>query len=608
MVQSWNKENGKMSRRTLMKTLGLTGAAVLSGGLTGGLMHSIRADSNSESDAGGRLDQIEEKLVHISDALERCPLDLHAFESYVQNDDWTVAFKHAFEQLRDEGGGILYIPEGTYLVSSTLVIYENTTIVAAPNAVIKRNGLYSPMFTNGNHTDVFYGYDGNGNITIVGGVWDGNVDEKQSQFTHFMFGHARNILFYRTKMMNNGNSHFIELNAVDTGEVASCIFERMVMWGDRHSEAIQIDLAKNSSVFPPFGAYDDTPCRNISVLHCTFKDCDRGVGSHSGTESITHSHIRIIGNHFERMRGQCIRTYNYEHAVISNNTIDDARLGIVVEGRLNTEIRNIVISNNTLKNIRRTSSGHRKAIWVFSEAASSEKMVNIIIEGNTIEGVDEWAVALQKCTNFTVANNTIVRADDHGIYITGCSHGVVSHNPIADCHGDGIHVIHSEDVLIDSNFSTSNLGNGIYGSGINHCKFTNNAVRNNGKDGIVLTASLADSADNDLMHNISLHNGQHGIVATANILRTVIDSNKAIANGTKAPGSYDGIRVSNGANHSILKNNVSFNGGTNFQRNGLAVSSACQHCIIKDNILKNSGVSSNLSDNGSDSIKEGNIE
>lgn len=103
MVQSWNKENGKMSRRTLMKTLGLTGAAVLSGGLTGGLMHSIRADSNSESDAGGRLDQIEEKLVHISDALERCPLDLHAFESYVQNDDWTVSFKHAFEQLRDEG-------------------------------------------------------------------------------------------------------------------------------------------------------------------------------------------------------------------------------------------------------------------------------------------------------------------------------------------------------------------------------------------------------------------------------------------------------------------------------------------------------------------------
>lgn len=94
--------------------------------------------------------------------------------------DDTAAIQNALTLCRMAGGGIVYVPEGVYLVSSTLQAGSNTTVLGAGGGVttIKmKSGSWSSATQNGSNGGISclqaYGSTSS-NITVRGITWDGN--------------------------------------------------------------------------------------------------------------------------------------------------------------------------------------------------------------------------------------------------------------------------------------------------------------------------------------------------------------------------------------------------------------------------------------------------
>lgn len=79
----------------------------------------------------------------------------------------------AFQAALDSGLSTIVIPQGIYLISKTLKVHSNTTIVADKNAKMVMKSLSRRKrneFLLSNSDTV----NGNQNIKITGGIWDGN--------------------------------------------------------------------------------------------------------------------------------------------------------------------------------------------------------------------------------------------------------------------------------------------------------------------------------------------------------------------------------------------------------------------------------------------------
>lgn len=117
-------------------------------------------------------------------------------------DDWK-----AFQEALNSGAAEIYIPQGCYSISKTLLVHSNTKITASPNARIilegetpKKRGDF--LLTNANHET------GNENITIDGGIWDGNNTGKGNQKPHIFDkeGYSGTVLnFFHVRNLNLSN-------------------------------------------------------------------------------------------------------------------------------------------------------------------------------------------------------------------------------------------------------------------------------------------------------------------------------------------------------------------------------------------------------------------
>jgi polygalacturonase len=83
----------------------------------------------------------------------------------------------AIQELLDKGGYV-YIPHGTYLISHPLIIHSNTHLQLAQTAVLKLadNANCSILDNDGIYSGAM-----NENITIEGGIWDGNHGAQERQ-------------------------------------------------------------------------------------------------------------------------------------------------------------------------------------------------------------------------------------------------------------------------------------------------------------------------------------------------------------------------------------------------------------------------------------------
>ena len=95
----------------------------------------------------------------------------------------------AFQQALDSGSDTILIPHGAYIISETLLVHSNTTILAEPTARIVMDGETPKLQGRFLLTNADW-EKGNTNIAIIGGVWDGN-NQGEANFKGDIFDTTR---------------------------------------------------------------------------------------------------------------------------------------------------------------------------------------------------------------------------------------------------------------------------------------------------------------------------------------------------------------------------------------------------------------------------------
>ncbi|MFB7420783.1 right-handed parallel beta-helix repeat-containing protein [Streptomyces sp. NPDC056210] len=504
---------------TILRDLRLGGSnASLAGGAGGVLGFGNATTEPTGNPTGALLFSKGGKLHFKNNGGQATPLgmSLGAFDvtAYGAKGDGATddapSIQAALNAARDAGGGTVWVPVGTYkLTTLPLRIYQNTHLLLANGATMKRGDVVKTMLLNGN-ADA-YAYDGQGNIIVEGGVWDMVASTATTPAMCLSFGHAKNIRVLNTEIRNVPGYHGIEFNSIHTGVVRGCRFEGYKDTGGRDfSEAIQIDLAKSVSVFGGFGYYDRTPCMFITVTDCYFGEgWPRGVGSHSAVDGKTHKVIHIEGNYFYRTNSMAVSSYNWEHVTIANNVVDDCGAGIRIKNTdaskpADTEDSNgavtnrsqgnlaITIASNVFRNLRADAPAIRVAgdqdtdgttrhiqfVTITGNTITSttgtgdngigirlDRVADAVINGNTVNSTGDAGIMATYGFNVVISDNVVNKSGDFGIVSRMVSLSKIQGNIVRDANDYGILVSGGSNAQVIGNFVRTAKTYGIRVSG-----------------------------------------------------------------------------------------------------------------------------------------------
>lgn len=318
----------------------------------------------------------------------------------------------------NSGAKTILFAQGIYNISAPLLVNSNITLIGY-GATIFRNANIDNMLRN-NADGVTGGYTANQNIKLYGLAFDGNKTTFPANSTLVAFGHAQKIIIQNCTFYNiPGAWHGVELNAVQDASVEGCCY-----YNGSTAEELQLDLAANSGLFPWFGPYDNTPCKNIVINGNLFTDGGAGVGSHSAVLTFHHTNITISNNAFRNLTSDAIRVPSYKNLVITGNVIDTcAGNGIAAFTPTTLGAENYTISNNTFSNITNNQGG----INIFF-------ITGVSIIGNNISKCTAWGIFVGNSSNVVINGNTIkeasqsVTTDYAAIDVAACVNGYITNN------------------------------------------------------------------------------------------------------------------------------------------------------------------------------------
>ena len=234
--------------------------------------------------------------------------------------DDTKALQECIDSLKD--GGTVYFPDGVYLISATLIFYSNQIFKFSDNAVILRSADSEPItrYLLASYSEPEWGgYDGTHDVTIMGGIFDGNADISEKS-TLVNTVHCSNIKIIGCRFRNCSTWHMIELNSTKSAIVANCVFDATtytVSPDNLLNEQIQLDLARDGSYGPVYNCYgtlidfckDDTVSSHIIITNNIFKCAGfPAIGHHGDCE---HHDIFIENNIFDGPSGRDNKSRGY---------------------------------------------------------------------------------------------------------------------------------------------------------------------------------------------------------------------------------------------------------------------------------------------------------
>lgn len=316
----------RRSRRTFLASLG-TGWALATAGCFGDTADTEPADGNDTTDGDQDGDDDEPNG---ADADVNGNANDDGQTNEPPDDDNGPRFDavagdpdsiHEALEAANEVGGTVYVPAGVYEQEWPFVIREGVDLYLSNGATIKRTSVIDTMLINGDEGDAYGGYEGESNITVQGGVWNGNASEfgPAHTVTPLAFGHAENITVRDVEIHDIEQWHMTEVNAVKNATYENCYFHDHRVGGNRlHAEMLEIDRSGDAA-FPWFGANDGTHCRDVTVRNCRFENgMGVGLGTHSTSPGRTYKNITIEHCDFLDIDRQAIRAENWEQVVVSN--------------------------------------------------------------------------------------------------------------------------------------------------------------------------------------------------------------------------------------------------------------------------------------------------
>lgn len=274
--------------------------------------------------------------------------------------DDTKALQECIDKVKN--GGTIYFPDGTYLISSTLIFYSNQIFKLSDNAVILRSKASNPItrYLLASYSEPQWsGYEGTHDVVISGGIFDGNADliEKSTLVNTV---HCRNIRIVGCRFRHCSMWHMIEINSTENAVIDGCVFDGpsyTLIPENLLNEQIQLDLAHEGSYGPVYNCdcklidfcKDDTVCHNVVISNNIFKCAGFPAIGHHG--DCGHHNILIENNIFDgksglydKSRGYIIfRPMVYDVKIKNNFFIapekpDSPNYGIIFENQKSDEL------------------------------------------------------------------------------------------------------------------------------------------------------------------------------------------------------------------------------------------------------------------------------
>lgn len=211
-----------------------------------------------------------------------------------QTDD-TTALQNALNEK-----GVVYVPNGTYLISSSLKIYSNTHLIMDKNAVILRNSNNVKCLIYSYWEATTTAYNGQHDITIEGGTLDLGTGYSQGG-CGLGFQHCQNLTIRDVTIKHqNSGYHCIDCGGSKNVRIENCLFTDCIT-NNYAAEMVQIDATISSTSFPIINypsdsaCYDNTPCTNVEICGCKFytNNYSPAIGNHSLGN---HTYINIHDN------------------------------------------------------------------------------------------------------------------------------------------------------------------------------------------------------------------------------------------------------------------------------------------------------------------------
>lgn len=239
----------------------------------------------------------------------------------------TKALQKALNVAKKHPGSIVFVPKGTFYLKHALTIYQGTTLFLHEDTILMRQGN-DTLLKNGMRNGLYHHYNGNSDITIIGGTFDMNGSRIPDNNTAMCMGHAKNITLYNVRFKDVVGGHAIDACGIDGLIVTRCRFEGFLdINGDRSfSEAIQLDI-QVPGAFPKFGTRDGTITKNVAISECYFgpsetpgfSSWNRAIGSHGTRHNKFYENIYIYHNTFNETLDFALTPFKAKDLYIINN-------------------------------------------------------------------------------------------------------------------------------------------------------------------------------------------------------------------------------------------------------------------------------------------------
>ena len=139
--------------------------------------------------------------------------------------DDTKALQACINEVK--GGGTVYFPDGTYLLSGALIFYSHQTLKFSDKAVMLRSEKSEPLtrYLLASYSEPEWGgYEGTHDVVISGGIFDGNekLDERATLVNTV---HCSNITIENCRFVHCAHWHCIEINGTENTVIQNCVFD-----------------------------------------------------------------------------------------------------------------------------------------------------------------------------------------------------------------------------------------------------------------------------------------------------------------------------------------------------------------------------------------------
>ena len=443
-----------------------------------------------------------------------------AYDETISNGSFSD-FKQALLNAKDKGtANHIYKIHITkdLRINQSVGIYSNTMIVVDKNVKIIRNlpaGDDGTTFRVGKPGSSASGYYYR-NITIQGGIWDGNVRSKDTGFCTFKVNHSQNVKFLNMTIQNDLEGHMIEAGAVNGLTISrvnfknhKCYFKAHKNKNDyyEHEEALQLDV--NLYETTAIGNYDKYQNKNVTVDRCNFTNLGRGIGSHNSIDGCYFTNMKFTNNTFKNIKSYAIGAINYR-----NNKILNCGSGILFVNskpnytgytgtyvvnnwnlKVNSSKDNSIISGNTIT-INSPKSKDSRALYINGNKISKPAIYKKGLKSaNRLSGYQGYLKGDHRINGLTITKNNITVKNMTAVFYKGIRNSTFSNNNItfngnqkSDHYGltmDSVPDQLNENVTVNGN-KIKNFNSGILCKNSKKVTFKNTTVYNSYKQHIYL--------------------------------------------------------------------------------------------------------------------------